>query len=100
MNYGDITAFDDDLNDDSINGRATWSCTDGVTSSATAAINSPNTDSLSGNDQRRVMMHEVGHALGLDHTSPECAGVMWTPSVNCTMTAPTQDDVNGIEAIY
>jgi hypothetical protein len=45
-----------------------------------------------------IAMHELGHAMGLDHTHG-CIGVM-DGDVICGFTAPQQDDINGISALY
>jgi hypothetical protein len=46
-----------------------------------------------------VAAHELGHALGLDHTSATAAAVMY-PSYNGVKTALNADDIAGIRNIY
>jgi len=48
-------------------------------------------------DFRRVTMHELGHAMGLAHTTTSSA-LMFTSASNTFL--PTLDDVNSLEAIY
>ncbi len=46
-----------------------------------------------------VAMHEFGHALGLDHSSASSANVMY-PSYTTVKGGLTNDDINGIRAVY
>ena len=70
-----------------VNTRWTWDSYRGPLRSAT--------------DIRRVLIHEIGHALGLDH--PDQAGQHVAAIMNSLVsnidTAVT-DDINGIQAIY
>jgi hypothetical protein len=70
-----------------VNTRWTWDSYRGSLRSAT--------------DIRRVLIHEIGHALGLDH--PDQAGQHVTAIMNSVVsnvdTAVT-DDINGIQALY
>ena len=49
-------------------------------------------------DIQTVAMHEIGHALGLDHTT--VAGTVMWPYYNGTHTTLSSDDIGGIQAIY
>lgn len=43
--------------------------------------------------------HEIGHALGLNHTTDN-GTLMYTPHSTRTATSPTADEVRGVSAIY
>lgn len=70
-----------------VNNRWTWDSYRGALRSAT--------------DIRRVLIHEVGHALGLDHPDQHgqhVAAIM--NSVVSNIDTAVTDDINGIQAIY
>jgi hypothetical protein len=55
----------------------------------------------SATDIRRVLIHELGHALGLKH--PDSAGQHVTAIMNSIVSnvdVPATDDINGAQAIY
>jgi len=54
---------------------------------------------IGGNDLQTVAEHEIGHALGLNHTTATLLAVMW-PSYTTTKHSLNNDDVQGIQAIY
>jgi hypothetical protein len=45
-----------------------------------------------------VAMHEIGHALGLDHST--ATGAVMSATYNGTMTGLGSDDISGIQSIY
>ncbi len=49
-------------------------------------------------DFRRVAVHELGHALGLDHETNHVA--IMQPLISDTILVPQQDDIDGMRAIY
>ncbi len=53
----------------------------------------------SGYDLFTVAVHEIGHALGLDHTNVTSAAMMW-PTYNGVKSVLNADDVSGIQRIY
>ena len=70
-------------------------------------LNTYYTDGYSVAKRQSVMVHEVGHALGLDEFSARsCTNVpIMQPDTEtrydaCLLTTPQSDDVNGIHAMY
>lgn len=49
-------------------------------------------------DFRVIILHELGHSVGLDHDPNQTAAVMW-PDFTCKLNLQT-DDLNGIGALY
>ncbi len=49
-------------------------------------------------DIATVALHELGHALGLDHSTVELAAMY--PTYTQVKQAPTSDDIAGIQAVY
>ena len=54
---------------------------------------------LTDSGKTEVSMHELGHAMGLDHTSG-CISVMESSGQICGYNYPSADDVAGIDYRY
>jgi len=50
------------------------------------------------NDFQRIAVHELGHALGLDHEDSGISTIMGSYAGD--ITTPQQDDIDGVAAIY
>lgn len=50
-------------------------------------------------DLYTVALHEIGHSLGLDHSSASSTSVMW-PVYNGVKAGLASDDISGIRSIY
>jgi matrixin/putative peptidoglycan binding protein len=51
-------------------------------------------------DVETVALHEIGHILGLAHSSVVGAVMLPSISANSTKRIPTQDDIDGVQALY
>lgn len=62
-------------------------------------INTYYSNSYASEKRVGLMVHELGHAIGLGHESSR--NVVMHPVTNTrNATAPAQDDVNGVNALY
>jgi hypothetical protein len=86
--------------------RLGHACSGGHSSGFGSYWNKYYTDGYSSTARRQVMVHELGHAIGLGHSgSPSCSGqpIMYANSnryFTCGRYAPQQDDINGINYLY
>ncbi|GGN94309.1 hypothetical protein GCM10010112_83490 [Actinoplanes lobatus] len=65
------------------------------------------TDSYTSAQRETIMVHEIGHALGLAHTASasSCSAPVMSVNIDslvpsCGRMAPRQDDINGANALY
>ncbi len=98
-----------DLNQGAINidGSTGYYCSSGYFTSVTqSSFNTYYTDNYSADGRKQVMVHEVGHALGIGHTGTStCSGqpIMYLSSARyftCNHVNPQTDDIAGINYIY
>lgn len=64
--------------------------------------NTTYTNSYSDRRNRQIMVHELGHAMGLAdvRSGNSCNTAMWWQIVDCSSWVPRWDDVYGIQALY
>lgn len=97
-NYGSV-AWD---------GYSSWNCSTVFhhTTAAWSRYNTYHTDSYSATGKKQLMVHELGHTLGLAHAgTASCAGqpIMYIYAdryFTCGHVVPQADDIRGINAIY
>ena len=51
-------------------------------------------------DLESVILHEVGHQLGLDHSSNNGAVMWWSIGMSANKRVLHSDDINGIRSRY
>ncbi len=49
---------------------------------------------------RNTLMHELGHALGLDHVESSTARLLMEPFIDTSFDGPQLDDIRGVQGLY
>jgi serralysin len=49
---------------------------------------------------RNTLMHEIGHAFGLDHLVSSSDNLLMEPTINSAFDGPQLDDIRGVQAFY
>ena len=49
---------------------------------------------------RNTIMHEVGHALGIDHVSSTSDALLLEPSINLSFDGPQLDEVRAVQLVF
>ena len=88
-------------------GYTTWSCAEGRFISVTTTYNTFYTDGFSFEQRVSVMTHEMGHALGLAHTSAAegCPVAIMVANFSktwgrCQEAWPQPTDIEAVRALY
>ena len=87
---------------DGYEGYTNWVCGFGVTTNASSRVNSHYLGSAANARVQVVWLHELGHAVGLNHVS-STARVMYssaTTAYNNGVRNLTNDEVNGVNSLY
>lgn len=85
-------------------GKANWYCTGSRSTSGSATYNSYYTNGYSAAGKQQLMVHELGHLLGLGHAGgSNCSGqpIMWSNSdryFKCNHATPQPDDTAGVNS--
>lgn len=51
-------------------------------------------------EMRKILNHEIGHAVGLAHNPEDNGTIMYPTWNNCTAYVPTLDDITGVRVKY
>lgn len=102
MSRNDSSNFRIDARNDGNNGLGgytEWICPVGLTTSSTSWWNTYNSNGYSAFNKQAMMVHELGHALGLAHVSSSTA-IMNRNPLTTGRNTPNTDDKNGVNSLY
>ncbi|AJT40356.1 matrixin family metalloprotease [Psychromicrobium lacuslunae] len=102
---GTGTATLGDANDSSVGWDGityySWNNNTNIVTDVSAYLNVAYTASYDAAKRKGVAAHEIGHVLGLDHTSSCVLMNPTTPDrTDCGVSTPQSDDVNGVRSLY
>jgi hypothetical protein len=99
-----LDAYTENLNDLNLAGYSNWQCPfGGATVWSNARLNTQTTPSYPTEKKVTVWLHELGHALGLNHTGGLAAVMYECPACaynNYGTVAPRPDDISGMNSLY
>ncbi|MGN8553257.1 UNVERIFIED_CONTAM: matrixin family metalloprotease [Microbacterium sp. SLM126] len=95
---GLMVGYLDNKGPNTYSGWTTWGCNGSLTTFANVTLNPYYTNAFSVANKKRVWMHELGHGLGMGHSTS--AAIMYSCPTCTSFTAPQTDDKNGINARY
>ena len=49
---------------------------------------------------RNTVMHEIGHAIGIDHVTSTSDGLLLEPSINLSFDGPQLDEVRAVQLVF
>lgn len=97
-NNGLLVGYTDNKGANGYDGWTTWGCNGNATTYANATLNPYYMNSKTYAAKKTVWLHELGHALGLNHSGSYA--VMYSCAACTGFTTPQPDDVKGINVRY
>lgn len=95
---GLLVGYTDNKGANGYDGWTTWGCNGNRTTYANATLNPHYMDSKSYAIKKTVWLHELGHALGLNHSGSNA--VMYSCAACTGFGWPQSDDINGMNSLY
>ena len=95
---GLLVGYTDNKGANGYDGWTTWGCNGNKTTYANATLNPYYVNSKTYASKKTVWLHELGHALGLNHSGSNT--VMYMCPACTGFSTPQADDINGINSLY